>query len=80
MAANPKLIVLAAFDENEEGELLPAFEPREMQTEERATYMAKLLGLKHKSVIAWSREADPTRGEFGEAKVLYQKGELPEME
>lgn len=80
MAAIPKLIVLAAFDENEEGELLPAFEPREMQTEERATYIAKLLGLKHKSVIAWSRTADPNKGEFGEAKVLYQKGELPEME
>lgn len=80
MAANPKLIVIAAFDENEDGELLPAFEPREMQTEERAIYMAKILALTHKCVIAWSREADPTRGEYGEAKVLFQKGELPEME
>jgi len=80
MTAIPKLIVLAAFDENDEGELLPAFEPREMQTEERATYMAKILALKHKSVIAWSRPADPTRGEFGEATVLFQQGELPEME
>lgn len=80
MAAKPKLIVLAAFDEDEEGELRQAFEPMEMQTEERATYMAKIYSLKHQSVIAWSRDADPTKGEFGEAKVLFQKGEIPEME
>jgi hypothetical protein len=80
MAATAKLIVIAAFDEDEEGELRPVFEPREMQTEERATYMAKLYGLKHKAVIAWSRDADPNKGEFGEAKILYQKGDLPEME
>lgn len=80
MAAKPKLIVLAAFDENDEGELLPAFEPREMQTEERATYMAKILSLKHKSVVAWCRDADPNIGQYGEAKILFQKGDLPELE
>lgn len=80
MAAKPKMIVIAAFDEGEDGELLPAFAPREMETEERATYMAKILGLKHKSVIAWSRSADPNIGDYGEPKVLYQRGELPEME
>lgn len=31
-----KLIVLWAFDRSEDGELGPAFEPREMQYEERA--------------------------------------------
>lgn len=76
MQAKPKLIVLAAFDENDEGELLPAFEPREMQTEERATYMAKILSLKHKTVVAWSRDADPSKGEFGEARVLFPKGRI----
>jgi hypothetical protein len=48
-----------------------------MQSEERATYLAKLYGLKHKNVIAWARTADPNKDEFGEARVLFRKGRNP---
>ncbi len=31
-----KLIVLMAFDESADGELVPAFEPKQVETEDRA--------------------------------------------
>lgn len=75
-----KLIVLAAFDRGEEGEFIPVFDPRQIDTEERAKREAKLLATSHKTVVAWSREADPDIGEYGPPLVLFQHGELPEME
>lgn len=80
MTKQAKLIVLAAFDASEDGELLPAFEPRQVQSEETAKMQARLLALKHAGVIAWSRVADPLVGEYGDPTVLYQSGRVPEME
>lgn len=31
-------------------------------------------------VIAWSRPAKPDVGEFGEPTVLYQSGDVPDLE
>ncbi|XJO03796.1 hypothetical protein ACHMW7_08835 [Aminobacter sp. UC22_36] len=31
-------------------------------------------------VIAWSREANPAIGAYGEPTILYQHGEVPDME
>jgi hypothetical protein len=76
----PKLIVVVAFDRGEDGELLEAFGPAEQQTEERAVRTAKGLATKHAGVIAWSREANPTLGEYGEPVVLFTAGEVPDME
>jgi hypothetical protein len=76
----PKLIVMAAFNENDEGELVPAFDPKQYDSEERATREAKMLKDKHVGVIAWSREADPALGEFGPPQILFQHGKLPDME
>ena len=53
-----RLVVLMAFDRGENGELLPAFEAREMQSEERAVRTAKELAGKHDGVIAWVRDAN----------------------
>ena len=76
-----KLIVLAAFDRDEDtGELVPAFEPREMRDEAQAKRHALDLKDQHAGVIAWSRDADPTLGEFGPPDVLAVYGEVPEME
>lgn len=35
MSEKGKLIVLAAFDKNDDGDFVPAFEVRQMDTEER---------------------------------------------
>ncbi|MFU0502987.1 hypothetical protein [Pseudaminobacter sp. NGMCC 1.201702] len=76
----PKLIVVMAFDRDEEGELQPAFDPIEQQSEDRAIRAAKALAAKHAGVIAWSREANPTIGEYGEPTTLFLSGEVPDME
>lgn len=80
MAAKPKLIVLAAFDEDEDGNLKPAFDPREANSEERAKYDARLLAARHAGVIAWTREVDPSIGDYGDPVILFQNGKIPEME
>lgn len=75
-----KLIVLMAFDRDEEGVLLPAFEAREMPDEERAVRTAKDMSQRHDGVITWSRVARPDIGEFGEPTELYRAGEIPDMD
>jgi len=75
-----KLIVLLAFDKSEDGELLPAFEPREMRDEGTAIRTAKDLARRHVGVITWSRSADLVMGEFGPPVVLYQQGDVPDLD
>lgn len=71
-----KLIVAMAFVRDEEGELNPAFEPPEMQSEERAAREARLWAGSGQfaGTLAWSRSADLTNG------VLFQRGAIPDME
>lgn len=76
----PKLIVVMAFDRNDEGELVPAIEAQQHQSEDRAVRIARALSDRHVGVIAWSREADPNLGEYREPTVLFQHGEVPDME
>ena len=72
---------MAAFDRDEEGELRSVLGyPLEQQTEERATRLAKGLAGKHAGVIAWSRDAAPTLGEFGPPTTLFTAGDVPDME
>ncbi|MDB5586821.1 MAG: hypothetical protein JWP26_1791 [Devosia sp.] len=75
-----KLIVLLAFDRSEDGELLPAFEPREMRDEGTAIRTAREMARRHVGVIAWSRSADLLLGEFGPPVVLYQEGDVPDLD
>lgn len=77
-----KLIVLLAFVRDEEGELRPAFEPREIQSEDRAKMDARrMAGLgSYQGVIAWSRTADLVNGVFGDPVVLFQHGDIPDLE
>lgn len=77
-----RLVVMLAFVRDEEGELRPAFEPRECQSEGQAkqqALMAKASG-KYEGVLAWARDADLVNGDFGPPAVIYEWGEAPEME
>ncbi|MEQ1770956.1 MAG: hypothetical protein ABL879_14070 [Devosia sp.] len=74
------LIVLCAFERGDDGELHPAFDAREMQSEERAVREAKLMATRYAGVIAWSRPAKPDEGIFGEPTVLFQSGVVPDMD
>jgi hypothetical protein len=80
MSTKGKLIVLAAFNRNDDGELVPAFDPRQVDTEERATREARLMADQYAGVVAWSREADPAIGEYGPPAVLFVQGEIPDLE
>jgi hypothetical protein len=77
---SPKLIVVVAFDRGEDGELFAAFGPADQQSEDRAIRTARALAAKHAGVIAWSREADPTLGEYGPPNTLFVSGDVPDME
>lgn len=61
----PKLMVVMAFDKDDDGNLYTAFGPADQRTEERAVTLAKSLAIKHAGVVAWSREANPDIGEYG---------------
>ena len=76
----PKLIVVMAFDRDDEGELQTVFGPADMQSEEKAVRIAKGLADKHAGVIAWSRVADIALGEYGEPVVLFTAGAVPDMD
>lgn len=76
----PKLNVVVAFDRDNEGELFAAFGPQDFPTEERAVRTAKSLAASHVGVIAWSREANVDVGEYGAPTVLFQAGDVPDME
>jgi hypothetical protein len=75
-----ELIVLVAFDRDDEGILQPAFEPREMPDERRAISTARLLSHSHAGVITWRREANVAEGIYGEPEILYQAGDVPDMD
>ncbi|KQZ97784.1 hypothetical protein ASD64_16380 [Mesorhizobium sp. Root157] len=76
----PKLIVVMAFDKDDDGNLLTAFGPADQRTEERAVTLARSLADKHVGVIAWSREANPDLGEYGPPTTLFTAGDVPDME
>lgn len=80
MSTKGKLIVLAAFVKNDDGELVPAFDPRQVDSEARAKRDAQLIADHYAGVVAWSREADPSIGEYGPPTIIFHSGEIPELE
>lgn len=74
------LYVMMAFERGETGDLLPAFEAQQMPSEHAAINRAKLMARSYAGVIAWKRPAKPDQGEFGDPEILYQAGDVPEME
>ena len=75
-----KLVVLMAFDRGQDSELLPAFDAREMPSEERAIRTAKEIAPRHAGVIAWVRDANLALGEYGQSEELYRSGDIPDLD
>ncbi len=81
MTTPTRLIVVMAFDKDPEtGDILAATEPVQAESADRAMRMAKDLAGKHAGAIAWARTADPNFGEYGEPEILFQAGEIGDME
>jgi len=74
------LHVVMAFDKDEDGNLLPAFDAMQMPSEHAASTRARMIANDHAGVIAWTRPADPDLGIYGDATVLFKSGEVPDME
>lgn len=66
--------------EGRHGELMPAFEPREIRDEASAARTAKEMAHRHVCVITRTRTADLVNGIFGEPVVLFRNGDGPELE
>lgn len=79
MSEPGKLIVVVAFDLDDDGNLQPAFEPHEVLSEYQAKLLATNLAARHAGVLAWSRTADPQLGEYGDPVVLARYGLIPEI-
>tara|TARA_R110002124_G_scaffold133942_2_gene296441 strand:- start:3799 stop:4077 length:279 start_codon:yes stop_codon:yes gene_type:complete len=74
------LVVLAAFERDEEGELRPAFEAQQMPSEHAAIAQARLMSRSYAGVTAWKRPAHPDEGVFRDPEILWQFGDVPDME
>jgi hypothetical protein len=75
-----RLIVVVAFSRADNDELVPAYDPMQFDTPEDAVRMARYLAAKCAGVLAWSREVQPDIGAYGPPTMLFQSGEVPEME
>ncbi|TCQ99346.1 hypothetical protein EDF70_10951 [Neorhizobium sp. JUb45] len=69
-------IYVLAFDLDERGQPLRAFDPRPAATEEAAIEEARDLAERHAGVVVWKREGDPVVGEEGEPEIVFQSGRL----
>ena len=81
MADPAKLIVVMVYDADPETGLPFAVgEPMQFDTSEKAIRVAQGLANKHAGVIAWARTAIPDLGEYGDPEILYQAGEIGDMD
>jgi hypothetical protein len=74
-AMNVTYYVVVPFDRNEEGELT-AGAAQEATSSLAAERGARALALQHAGAVAFSRTGDPSVGEFQDAVVLVQFGEV----
>ncbi|WP_320196436.1 hypothetical protein RMR10_016180 [Agrobacterium rosae] len=77
--AKIKLIVLAAYKRDDEGNMVEAMEAKQMPTEDRAIREGKSFVSQYDGVLAWSRDADPDIGEYGPPTIIFKHGETPDM-
>ena len=68
--------VAIGFTRDEAGDLV-ALEPAESQTPGVAISKARSFASTNAGAVAFSRTGDPDVGEFDDAKVLWQSGEIP---
>ena len=74
------LVMLMAFLRNDQGNLQPAFEPREVVSEDKAIDARRMAAFEtYAGVTTRSRTADLINGEFGEPVVLFAHGDVLEM-
>jgi hypothetical protein len=76
MPGTNKIAMFVAFDQDTHGSAVPAFEPRQAESEEEAIRSADMLASMHAGAIAWRRDSRPAIGEIGEPVILFQRGRI----
>ncbi|TMV18907.1 hypothetical protein BJG94_14895 [Rhizobium sp. Td3] len=69
-------IYVLAFNLDDRGQPVPAFDPRPAATEDAAIGEAKDLANRHAGVVVWKRKAHPVVGEEGEPEIVFQSGQI----
>ena len=69
--------VVQAYQAGKNGYLVPD-QARELPTERQAELAARILAAERPAVVAFARSGDPVTGEWGDAEIIYQAGELPD--
>jgi hypothetical protein len=67
-------VMLLAFERNEHGDAIPAFNPLQMESVEQALAEAEKLSPQDAGVVVWRRNAQPAVGELSEPIIIYQRG------
>lgn len=80
MSSKGKLIILAAFTRTDDGDLVPAFEPKQVDTEDRAVRQARMMVGSYAGVMVWVKDVNPPMGEYGPPAILFQAGEIQVLE
>ena len=76
MPGTNKIVMYVAFDQDVSGSAVPAFEPKQADSEEEAIQAADTLASSYAGAIAWRRDSQPAIGEIGEPVILFQRGRV----
>lgn len=73
-------IYLVAFDLDDHGQAVRAFEPRVASSEAAAIEEAEGLAQQHAGVVVWRRDNNPVVGEEGEPEVVFTVGRVGDFD
>lgn len=76
MPGTNNIVMFVAFDRNDRGEAIPAFEARQATDEAEAVHAVEILGMRHAGAIAWRRDSRPAIGEIGEPDIIATRGAI----
>lgn len=69
-------LYVLAFDLDDLGQPVRAFDPRHAASEDAAIEEARKLSEDHAGALVWKREGNPVVGEEGEPLIVFQTGKI----
>lgn len=75
-----RIVYVVAFNVDDRGQAVRAFEPCVASSEAAAIEEAEDLARQYAGVVVWRRENDPAVGEEGEPEVVFSVGRLGDFD
>ena len=69
-----------AFDTDQSGHAVPAFDPRQADNRPEAIEAARALARDHAGAVAWRRHVEPAVGELDAPEVLFSTGHIGDFD